>query len=86
MSISIICFMLFTTNYNFLTLYNLFVIFIKHISRVSNPFINPKLGKNIPFMLGLFSGGLIFSIVAGFISMVPYMMKTIYHVKCSDNR
>ena len=31
-------------------------------------------------MLGLFSGGLIFSIVAGFISMVPYMMKTIYHV------
>src|SRR5699024_2443443 len=57
-----------------------FVIFIKHISRVSNPFINPKLGKNIPFMLGLFSGGLIFSIVAGFISMVPYMMKTIYHV------
>ena len=83
MSISIICFMLFTTNYNwtFLILFTIFfVIFIKHISRVSNPFINPKLGKNIPFMLGLFSGGLIFSIVAGFISMVPYMMKTIYHV------
>ncbi|MBJ8305266.1 tetracycline efflux MFS transporter Tet(K) [Staphylococcus pseudintermedius] len=82
MSISIICFMLFTTNYNwtFLILFTIFfVIFIKHISRVSNPFINPKLGKNIPFMLGLFSGGLIFSI-AGFISMVPYMMKTIYHV------
>src|SRR5699024_3229303 len=57
-----------------------FVIFIKHISRVSNPFINPKLGKNIPFMLGLFSGGLIFSIVAGFISMVLYMFKTIYHL------
>src|SRR5699024_9291021 len=61
-----------------------FVIFIKHISRVSNPFINPKLGKNIPFMLGLFSGGLIFSIVAGFISMVPYMMKTIYHVNVAS--
>src|SRR5699024_12581657 len=78
-----ICFMLFTTNYNwtFLILFTIFfVIFIKHISRVSNPFINPKLGKNIPFMLGLFSGGLIFSIVAGFLSMVPYMMKTIYHV------
>ena len=75
--------MLFTTNYNwtFLILFTIFfVIFIKHISRVSNPFINPKLGKNISFMLGLFSGGLIFSIVAGFISMVPYMMKTIYHV------
>src|SRR5699024_11578446 len=83
MSISIICFMLFTTNYNwtFLILFTIFfVIFIKHISRVSNPFINPKLGKNIPFMLGLFSGGLIFSIVAGFISMVPYIIKTIYHV------
>src|SRR5699024_11233698 len=83
MSISIICFMLFTTNYNwtFLILFTIFfVIFIKHISRVSNPFINPKLGKNIPFMIGLFSGGLILSIVAIFISIVRYMMKSIYHV------
>src|SRR5699024_6164073 len=65
----------------FLILFTIFfVIFIKHISRVSNPFINPKLGKNIPFMRGLFSGGLIFSIVAGFISMLPYIIKTIYHV------
>src|SRR5699024_12491594 len=34
----------------------------------------------ILFISGLFSGVLIFSIVAGFISMVTYMMKTIYHV------
>src|SRR5699024_12630660 len=83
MSISIICFMLFTTNYNwtFLILFTIFfVIFIKHISRVSNPFLNPKLVKNIQFMLGLFSCGLIFSIVAGFISLIPYMMKIIYYV------
>src|SRR5699024_6587525 len=83
MSISIICFMLFTTIYTwtFLILFTIFfVIFIKHISRVSNLFINPKLGINIPFMLGLFSGGLLFSIVAGFISMVLYMMIIIYHV------
>src|SRR5699024_11986140 len=83
MSISIICFMLFTTNYNwtFLILFTIFfMIFIKHISRVSHPFINPKLGKYIQLMLGLFSGGLILSIVSGFISMVPYMMNTIYHV------
>src|SRR5699024_12155933 len=49
MSISIICFMLFTTNYNwtFLILFTIFfVIFIKHISRVFNSFINPKLVKN----------------------------------------
>src|SRR5699024_11875928 len=44
-------------------------------------FINPKLVKNIPFMLGLFFGGMIFSIVAGFISMLPNMIITIYHVK-----
>src|SRR5699024_5160801 len=81
--ISIICFILFMTSniISFLILFTIFfMIFIKHISRVSNPFINPKLGKNIPFMLGLFSGGIIFSIVAGFISMVLYMMTTIYHV------
>src|SRR5699024_11627798 len=83
MSISIICFMLFTTNYNwtFLILFTIFfVIFIKHISRVSNPFINPKLGKNIPFILGLFSVGLIFSIVSGFLSLFPYLIITIYHL------
>src|SRR5699024_10703063 len=83
MSISIICFMLFMRKYNrtlLILITHFMLIFIKHISRVSNRFINPKLGKNIPFMLGLFCGGLIFSIVAGFISMVPYMMKTIYHV------
>src|SRR5699024_4583364 len=83
MSISIICFMLFTTNYNwtFLILFTIFfVIFIKHISRVSNTFINPKLVKNIPFMIGLFSFGLIIIIVTSFISIVLNMMKTIYNV------
>src|SRR5699024_1128079 len=83
MSISIICFMLFTTKYNwsFLILFTIFlVIFIKHISSVSNLFIILNLRIIIQFILGLFSGRLIFSIVVGFISMVPYMMKTIYHV------
>src|SRR5699024_12705921 len=62
MSISIICFMLFTTIYNwtFLILFTIFfVIFIKHISSVSNSFINPKLCKNILFVHILFSGQLI---------------------------
>src|SRR5699024_12672995 len=83
MSISIICFMLFTTNYNwtFLILFTIFfVIFIKHISRVSNPFINPNLVKNIHFMLGLFSGRVIFSFVAGRIAVLPDMINTIHLV------
>src|SRR5699024_12403535 len=65
MSISIICFMLFTTNYNwtFLILFTfLFVIFIKHISRVSYPFINAILSNIIQFMLDLFYFAFLFSI------------------------
>ncbi|MFW0761877.1 Tet(L)/Tet(K)/Tet(45) family tetracycline efflux MFS transporter [Staphylococcus cohnii] len=86
MSISIICFMLFTTNYNwtFLILFTIFfVIFIKHIVKVTHPFIDPALRKNPSFIFGLISGALIFATVAGFISMVPYMMKALYHINAA---
>src|SRR5699024_11713997 len=84
MSISIISFMLFTTCYKLfylITFVIFFIIFIKHIVKVTHPFIDPALRKNPSFIFGLISGALIFATVAGFISMVPYMMKALYHIK-----
>ncbi|TQR35900.1 Tet(L)/Tet(K)/Tet(45) family tetracycline efflux MFS transporter [Lysinibacillus sphaericus] len=83
MSIGIVFFMLFTTSYRlpFLISSILFFLgFLKHITKVSDPFIEPSLRKNSSFMIGILCGGLILGTVAGFISMVPYMMKDVYHL------
>jgi MFS transporter, DHA2 family, metal-tetracycline-proton antiporter len=83
MSVGIIFFIMFTTSYrvSFLVVSIIcFLIFVKHIRKVSNPFINPSLGKNILFIIGIICGGIILGTVAGFISMVPYMMKDVYQL------
>lgn len=83
MSLGIVFFMVFTMSFtiSFLVISILFfLIFVKHIKKAENPFVDPALGKNIPFMLGVLCGGLIFGIVAGFVSMVPYMMKDVHHL------
>ncbi|MFE6795809.1 Tet(L)/Tet(K)/Tet(45) family tetracycline efflux MFS transporter [Paenibacillus chitinolyticus] len=83
MSVGIVFFMLFTTSYSisFLIISIVsFLIFVKHIMKVSNPFVDPALGKNASFMIGIVCGGLIFGTVAGFVSMVPYMMKDVYQL------
>ncbi|MFD1707684.1 tetracycline efflux MFS transporter Tet(45) [Siminovitchia sediminis] len=83
MSVGIVFFIMFTTCYrvSFLVVSIIcFLIFVKNIRKVSNPFINPSLGKNVSFMIGIICGGLIFGTVAGFISMVPYMMKDVYQL------
>lgn len=83
MSVGIIFFIMFTTSYrvSFLVVSIIcFLIFIKHIRKVSNPFINPSLGKNVSFIIGIICGGIILGTVAGFISMVPYMMKDVYQL------
>lgn len=83
MSVGIVFFMLFTTSYSisFLIIGILsFLIFVKHIKKVTEPFVDPALGKNISFMIGVLCGGLIFGTVAGFVSMVPYMMKDIHQL------
>ena len=75
--------MMFTTSYriSFLIVSIIcFLIFVKHIRKVSNPFVDPALGRNVPFMIGIICGGLIFGTVAGFLSMVPYMMKDVYQL------
>src|SRR5699024_11813821 len=56
MSVVIVFFMLFTTSYSisFLIVSVLsFLIFVKHIRKVTDPFVDPGLGKNIPFMIGV---------------------------------
>src|SRR5699024_4674902 len=63
MSVVIVFFMLFTTSYSisFLIVSVLsFLIFVKHIRKVTDPFVDPGLGKNIPFMIGVLCGGIIF--------------------------
>src|SRR5699024_7190296 len=80
MSVGIVFFMLFTTSYSISFLIIsilLFLIFVKHIRKVTEPFVEPALGKNISFIIGVLCGGLIFGTVAGFVSMVPYMMKDV---------
>ncbi len=86
MSVGIVFFMLFMTSYriSFLVISILsFLIFVKHILRISNPFVDPALGKNVSFMTGIICGGLIFGTVAGFVSMVPYMMKDVYQLSAA---
>ncbi|MEW9196824.1 Tet(L)/Tet(K)/Tet(45) family tetracycline efflux MFS transporter [Bacillus velezensis] len=83
MSAGIVFFLLFTTSYrmSFLIISILaFLIFVKHIRKTPDPFVDPALGKNVLFMTGVLSGGLIFGTAAGFVSMVPYMMKDVHHL------
>lgn len=82
MSVGIVFFMLFTTSFHisFLLISILtFLSFVKHIRRAQEPFIDPALGKNVLFVVGVLCGGLIFGTAAGFVSMVPYMMKDVHH-------
>lgn len=82
-SLGIVLFMLYTTSYriSFLVISVLFfLIFLKHIRQVTNPFVDSSLGENTAFMIGILCGGLMFGTVAGFVSMVPYMMKDVHHL------
>lgn len=83
MSAGIVFFMLFTTSYRFSFLIIsilAFFIFVQHIRKAQDPFVDPELGKNVFFVIGTLCGGLIFGTVAGFVSMVPYMMKDVHHL------
>src|SRR5699024_5153022 len=85
--IFLLFFILFTTLYiiSFLIFSVLsFLIFLKHIRKVTDPFVDPGLGKNIPFMIGVLCGGIIFGTVAGFVSMVPYMMKDVHQLSTAE--
>lgn len=60
--------MLFTTSYRFSFLIIsilAFFIFVKHIRKAQDPFVDPELGKNVFFVIGTLYGGLIFGTAAG---------------------
>src|SRR5699024_12165436 len=81
MSVGIVFFMLFTTSYriSFLIVCVLsFLIFVKHVRKVTDPFVDPGLVKNLPFMFGVHCGGIIFGKVAGFVCMFSYLMKVLF--------
>lgn len=83
MTIGIVSFMLFITFYQVvLLLVSIisFVIFIRHIRKVADPFVDPALGNNKTFLIGVVAGGLIFGTVAAFIAMIPYMMKELHQL------
>src|SRR5699024_3216447 len=80
-------FMLFTTSYSisFLIVSVLsFLIFVKHIRKVTDPFVDPGLGKNIPFMIGVLCGGIIFGTVVRYVSIDTYMMKDIHQLSTDE--
>src|SRR5699024_12335451 len=86
MSVGIVFFMLFTTSYSIsfrIVSVLSFLIFVEHIRKVTDPFVDPGLGRNIPFMIGVLCGGIIFRTVAGFVSMVPYMMKDVHQLSAA---
>src|SRR5699024_5004302 len=60
------------------------LLLVKHIRKVPCPFVDPGLGKNMPFMIGVLCGGIICGTVAGFVSMVPYMMKDVHQLSTAE--
>lgn len=56
------------------------MIFSLYIRRTEQPFIEPALFVNRTFMMGVLVGCILLGTVAGFISMVPYMMRDVHHL------
>lgn len=84
--LGIVSFSLFMTNYRWLygaSSVILFIGFTLWIRSVKTPFIGPSLFKIPRFMAGVLLGGLLLGIVAGFVSMVPYMMREVHQMTTS---
>src|SRR5699024_8968407 len=61
-----------------------FLIFVEHIRKVTDPLVDPGLRKNIHFMIGVLCWGIIFGTVAGFVSMVHYMVNDVHELITDD--
>src|SRR5699024_3432540 len=87
MSVGIVFFMLFTTSYSISFLFVSvlsFLILVRHISKLTAPFVDPGLGPSIPRILGVLCGGSRFGTVRGLVSMVPYMMKDVHQLSTAE--
>ncbi|KAE8557735.1 MFS transporter, partial [Paenibacillus polymyxa] len=81
-----VSFTLFTTHYEWWYLnisVILFIGFVLRIRRAKEPFIEPALFKRRRFIVGVFVGGILLGTVAGFMSMVPYMMREVHQMSTS---
>jgi MFS transporter, DHA2 family, metal-tetracycline-proton antiporter len=86
LSVGIVAFTLFTTTYQwgFLAVsLLLFFAFGLRIRYVEQPFIKPYLFEKRTFIVGVLTGSLLLGTVAGYVSMVPYMMKEVYQLPTS---
>ncbi|GAA4867639.1 tetracycline efflux MFS transporter Tet(L) [Paenibacillus vulneris] len=54
--------------------------FVSHINRTKQPFIEPALLRKRTFMASMLSGGILLGSAAGFLAMVPYMMKDVHQL------
>ncbi|MBE9915684.1 MFS transporter [Paenibacillus donghaensis] len=86
LSVGILAFALFTTLYHWVYLAPslvLFVLLAFHIRRRQEPFLEPFLFRKKGYIAGVLTGALVLGTVAGFIAMVPYLMKAVYHMPTS---
>ena len=68
------------TNYGWWYLVSSLVLFIGFALRIreaKEPFIEPALFKRKRFIFGVFVGGMLLGAVAGFMSMIPCMMREV---------
>ncbi|MDL1164144.1 MFS transporter, partial [Yersinia pestis] len=82
-SVSELIFTFFTTNEQWMYLAGCLaalVLFAARIKRASNPFIEPYLFVRKKFIAGTITGCIILGMVAGFLSMVPYLMRSVHHL------
>lgn len=83
LSIGIVMFTLYTMQYNWIYIVIsvvLFVGFSLHIRRAKEPFIELSLFRKRKFIIGVLTGCILLGTVAGFISMVPYMMRDVHQL------
>ncbi|MCY9511921.1 hypothetical protein M5W68_18070 [Paenibacillus larvae] len=82
-SVGILSFALFTTMYHWVYLASSIVwsvLLACHTRRQREPFLEPFLFRNKRYISGVLIGALLLGTVAGFISMVPYLMREVYHM------
>ncbi|WP_213583041.1 MFS transporter [Paenibacillus sp. J2TS4] len=86
LSIGIIAFTLFTTMYYWVYIIVgavCFIGFMLRIRQAEQPFIEPSLFRRKTFIVGVLTGGILLGTVAGYVSMVPYMMKEVHQMSTS---
>nr|WP_231503681.1 MFS transporter [Paenibacillus sp. 1-18] len=84
--LGIVSFTLFTTHYEWWYLIISVILFIGFVLRIrgaKEPFLEPALFKRKRFIVGVLVGGILLGTVAGFMSMIPYMMREVHQMSTS---